>query len=76
MLHQANSLFFGRNADGSIRILKLNQPPADWPKIGWSYPQETVLDVNIPPRQWASIVDSLARFSSDHNDTDFSKDPT
>lgn len=60
MFHQANNLFFGRRHDGSVRILKLNHPLPEWPRINWVYPGETILDVTISPDQWASLVQCVS----------------
>lgn len=60
MFHQANNLFFGRTKDGDVRILKLNEPPQEWPKMGYSFPENTILDVTIPADHWASIVASVS----------------
>ena len=60
MFHQQNNLFFGRTKDGSVRILKLKEPPPEWPKIHFKYPETTILDVTIPAEHWASIVASVS----------------
>lgn len=60
MIHQANNLFFGRWPNGDIRILKLTCPPEEWPKLGWGFPGEALLDVRIPADQWAHLVSCLS----------------
>lgn len=59
MFHQANNLFFGKKADGSIRILKFVSSPDVWPFADWVYSAQTVFDVSIPAAQWNNIQASL-----------------
>lgn len=60
MFHYSDCLFFGRTENGSVRILKLNQPPPEWPQIHFKYPDTALLDVTIPAHQWATIVGILS----------------
>lgn len=76
MIHQSNNLFFGRLDNGSVRILKLNRHPDSWPKLGYCFPEDTVLDVVISAEQWSAIVNTLgdpANAGELYNATDFNK---
>lgn len=57
MFHWTDNLYFGRRADGSVRIIKLATTPADFPKADEdSTPAPALLDVTIPAAEWASII--------------------
>lgn len=55
MFHWRDSLYVGRRADGSVRVLKFLVPPPDFPKVEEPQPS-AVFDVTIPAGEWASIV--------------------
>lgn len=59
MLHVANNLFFSRTADGSIRVIKLSRTPEEWPKQGYFFPDDTLVDMLISEAQWARLVTAL-----------------
>lgn len=62
MFHWKDGLFFGRRADGSVRIILDPSPRMD------SFPNpeapegayEGPLDVTIPAAEWASITSSVS----------------
>ncbi len=64
MFHVADHLFFGRMADGGVRILKYSSAPISFPTADQSRdkPNEwhPVLDARIPASVWASIVASVS----------------
>ena len=64
MFHYMNNLFFGRLADGSVRILKFHMdkkwPEGESPKIDQRYP-DSMIDLEIDPNGWASIVASVSK---------------
>jgi hypothetical protein len=60
MFHFHDNLFFGRRADGSVRIVKFSRPPAHWPNADAINIGVTVLDVTIDPSGWASVVSSVS----------------
>lgn len=60
MFHWKDDLYFGRKADGSVRIIKLPPgPSAAWPRVEWPLPN-AVLDVMIPAAEWCSIITSVS----------------
>jgi len=59
MFHVANNLFFCRTAAGSVRIIKLSRTPEQWPKLGYWFPEDTILDVTIPAEQWSILEQAL-----------------
>lgn len=65
MFHWNDNLFFGRCDDGSVRIVQFHGAPFDWPKWDGVFDDaekwpETVIDVVVPPEQWASIIASVS----------------
>lgn len=62
VFHWKDNLFFGRKADGSVRVLKFDLHPADWPRADEpGTPAPTMLDLTIPAAEWASIVSSVSK---------------
>jgi hypothetical protein len=51
MFHLTDWLYFGRLADGAVRILKKESGAEDAP---------TILDVTIDANQWASVIASMS----------------
>ena len=60
MFHWTDNLFFGRRADGSVRILKFTNPPASFPQADAPLYQKAELDKIIPSKEWVSIVSSVS----------------
>lgn len=60
MFHLEDNLFFGRRADGSVRILKFTSPPLDFPQADADYP-DAVLDKTVDTPSWASVVCSVSK---------------
>lgn len=62
MFHYKDNIFFGRKADGSVRIVAFNKPPATWPNVDTVYDVEAYarFDVTIDPDSWASIVSTVS----------------
>lgn len=61
MFHIADNLFFGRLADGSVRVLKFKAPPKIWPQADRYYePATLILDQTIPAPSWGSVVASVS----------------
>jgi len=63
MFHWHNNWFFGRKADGSVRVMKLAglRSPERWPEA--SDPPLTefgAVDLTIDAGSWASIVSSVS----------------
>ncbi len=56
MHHSTNNLFFGYLSNGSVRILKLNTTPDEWPRMGWGFPGEALFDSTLTAEQWAGVV--------------------
>lgn len=66
MFHYRCNTFFGRRADGSVRILKYRSdyvvpgfPSAEGPAPGLA--TEVELDLIVDPNGWASIVSTVSR---------------
>ncbi len=60
MFHYRDNLFFGRNNNGSVRVLKLPNPPAGGrASVDGCYP-EAIYDISIDTHGWASIVASVS----------------
>jgi len=59
MFHWTDNLYFGRRANGDVRILKLRETPYPWPSVDGDYPTAT-LDITVPADQWGSIVASVS----------------
>lgn len=61
MFHQRNNLFFGRTADGSMRVIKLKEYRGWFPKADEHVPEKekdnVVFDQKIPPNEWKSVVE-------------------
>lgn len=54
-------LFFGRLADGSVRILRLRSTPLDAPDVNSDFRlSECMVDSRIPSETWSSIVASMS----------------
>lgn len=69
MFHWTDNLFFGRRADGSVRVLKFKNSPAEWPQSDFDYKTpggfagdaaDVLLDVIIPSDEWCSIIASVS----------------
>lgn len=61
MFHWQDNIFFGRKADGSVRILKFKKVVKDWPKADETYlDAEVEIDLTIPADHWGSIVASVS----------------
>ena len=62
MYHWQNNLFFGRRADGSVRIVRV--PDAFKSSDEWPNPEIVVdgaqIDLVIPANHWTSIIASVA----------------
>lgn len=70
MFHWRDSLYFGRLPDGTVRIVKFSAPPhvlkrhaegrtqfVDYVSAdGEFHDVKILLDVRIPPGEWASII--------------------
>jgi hypothetical protein len=65
MYHDKNNLFIGRRADGSVRILKFESNPEEWPQADGEYP-DAALDATIDPFAWASVVSSVSAGGENH----------
>jgi len=54
MFHESKGLFFERQKDGSVRVIKTydERPPR---------PDNVVLDHTIPPGPWASVIASMSK---------------
>lgn len=62
MFHWRDNFFFGRRADGSVRVLKFDLAPKDFPKADEpGTPVPAALDMTIPAAEWASIVSSVSK---------------
>lgn len=61
MFHWTNNFYFGRKADGSVRVLKFDLAPKDWPKADEPASAPAALDYTIPAAEWASIVSSVSK---------------
>lgn len=67
MFHYNGGLFFGRRADGSVRVLKINETGAPfrgtepWPQADGPRREDARLDVTITADGWASIVASVSK---------------
>lgn len=62
VFHERNNLFFGRKADGSVRILKFNSKRpanAEWPQVDKEY-SDAEFDVTIPGHGWCSVIASVS----------------
>lgn len=70
MFHVRDNLFFGRRADGSVRVLKFSLSPKD----GWQgeFPRvedqnaAALLDITIDADSWGSIVASVSARGEEH----------
>lgn len=63
MFHSSDHLFFGRKANGDVRILKLPYPNAGcagFPSADGEYPQAE-FDVTVPQNTWVSAIASIGR---------------
>lgn len=59
MYHSHDGLFFGRKANGDVRILKFeNRGGVDWPKADGEYPDAT-LDMTLDKHVWCSAIASV-----------------
>lgn len=65
MFHWQKNIFFGRRADGSVRILAFRSPPADFPDVEGEH--DAAFDETIPVDQWASIIASVSAGSEIDN---------
>lgn len=76
MFHWRDNLYFGRLPDGFVRVVKFSRPPhvmlwhneractvpTEYPRAdGEFYSVEVILDLRIPPQEWASIVASVSK---------------
>lgn len=59
MFHFRDNLFFGRCKNGSVRILKFDAPPSEWPDADMAA-GHVVFNVTIDEFSWASIVASVS----------------
>lgn len=61
MFHWRDNLYFGRRADGSVRVLKFSVLPSHYqPRADDGHYERALLDVTIPAAEWASIVACVA----------------
>ena len=71
MFHVSDNLFFGRTAEGGVRILKLNTTPSPWPKVsdepydryddkGNEFAVYALLDVVVDECSWVSVIDAVS----------------
>lgn len=75
MFHWRDNTYFGRLPDGTVRVVKFSKPPhvmlrhnEDACTVPTNYPAvdgefrsvEVLLDIRIPPNEWASIVASVS----------------
>lgn len=81
MFHSHSNLYFGRTADGHVRIVKFDgalRPHALWVHkngclMPTEYPQadgefhdvKIVLDLRLTPQEWASVVSSVSAGGED-----------
>lgn len=67
MFHWTDGFYFGRRADGDVRVLKFERSPAEWPKADApTYPDATI-DKVIPAAEWASITSSVSKSGESTN---------
>jgi len=59
MFHYKDNLFFGRRANGAVRVLRLPATPVEPPRVDDPAP-EARFDFTIDPAGWASIVASVS----------------
>lgn len=59
MFHWQDNTFFGRREDGSVRILRFNNLPTNWPDADGEYPSAEI-DLTISDNHWGSIVASVS----------------
>ena len=62
MFHWRNNIYFGRKADGSVRILAFSVQPAEWPQADDppSVLANTYFDVSVDADSWESIIASVS----------------
>jgi len=62
MFHAGNNVFFGRLANGDVRVLRFSSTPATWPAVNRYYSKEDGCNTEIvlPSGVWASVVASVS----------------
>lgn len=63
MFHAHSGLFFGRKANGDVRIIKLSDKGRvgeEWPKADGEYP-DAELDITLQECSWCSAIASVCR---------------
>lgn len=61
MFHWKENIFFGRKADGDVRVIAFKSPPPFPPDPHTDYPSMlTRIDLTIDAGSWASIVSSVS----------------
>ena len=62
MFHVRDGLFFGRRADGSVRIIKMKPGySTDFPVVYQVYPAHMYeFDITVDENSWASVVASVS----------------
>lgn len=66
MFHVKNNLFFGRTADGSVRVLQFAAPPRGWPKADDPPSDAATFDITIDSSTWCSVVATVSTRGEEH----------